>query len=96
MGTGARYGHYISRNHGNTVRQKRVSKSEFKAKVLEYFRAVEASGNTVIVTENGQPKIEVRRYRADERSPLERLRGSIVEFKDATLPVAEEEWAATN
>lgn len=78
------------------MRQKRVSKSEFKAKALEYFRAVEASGDAVIVTDNGQPKIEIRRYQADERPPLERLRGSIAEFKDPTQPVAEQEWAATN
>lgn len=82
----------IPHDHGDTVHQKHVSKSEFKAKALEYFRAVEASGNPVIVTDNGQPKIEIRRYRADERSPLERLRGSIVEFKDPTQPVAEDDW----
>ncbi|NGX15997.1 type II toxin-antitoxin system Phd/YefM family antitoxin [Wenzhouxiangella sp. XN24] len=76
------------------MREKRVSKSEFKAKALEYFRAVEASGDAVIVTDNGQPKIEIRRYRADERSPLERLRGSILEFEDPTRPVAADEWSA--
>ncbi len=82
-------------DYGDTMDQKRVSKSEFKAKALEYFRAVEASGDAVVVTDNGQPKIEIRRYRADERSPLERLRGSIVHFKDPTEPVADDEWAAT-
>ena len=83
-------------DYGETVHQKRVSKSEFKAKALEYFRAVEASGDTVIVTDNGQPKIEIRRYLADERSPLERLRGTIVEFKDPTRPVAEDDWEAVS
>lgn len=81
-------------DYGEAVHQKHVSKSEFKARALEYFRAVEASGDAVIVTDNGQPRIEIRRYRADERSPLERLRGSIVEFKDPTLPVAENDWDA--
>jgi hypothetical protein len=79
-------------NQGGIVPQKHVSKSEFKAKALECFRAVEASGDAVIVTDNGQPTIEIRRYRADKRSPLERLRGSIVEFRDPTQPVAEEDW----
>lgn len=82
-------------DYGKTMAPKRVSKSEFKARALEYFRAVEASGDTVIVTDNGKPKIEIRRYRADERSSLERLRGSVVEFIDPTEPVAEDEWAAT-
>lgn len=76
--------------------QKHVSKSEFKAKALEYFRAVEASGNPVVVTDNGRPRIEVRRYQADERPPLERLRGSIVEFKDPTHPVGEDDWEAAS
>lgn len=85
----------IPHDYSETMDPKRVSKSEFKARALEYFRAVEASGDTVIVTDNGKPKIEIRRYRPDERSPLERLRGSIVEFKDPTEPVADDEWAAT-
>ena len=83
-------------DYGDTVNPKHVSKSEFKARALEYFRAVEASGDAVIVTDNGQPKIEVRRYRADERSTLERLRGSVVEFKDPTQPVAEDDWEAAS
>jgi antitoxin (DNA-binding transcriptional repressor) of toxin-antitoxin stability system len=78
------------------VNPKHVSKSDFKARALEYFRAVEASGDTVIVTDNGRPKIEVRRYRADERSAVERLRGSVVEFKDPTQPVAEDDWEAAS
>ncbi|WOD12327.1 hypothetical protein RPW65_05555 [Pseudomonas sp. NyZ704] len=48
-----------------------VSKTQFKAKALEYFRHVEASGKRVIFTDNGRPAIEVRRYTADERTPLE-------------------------
>ena len=86
----------IPHDYGGTVDRKHVSKSEFKAKALEYFRAVEASGHAVIVTDNGQPKIEIRRYQADERSPPERLRGSIMEFKDPTQPVAEDAWEATS
>lgn len=72
--------------------QQRITKSEFKAKALEYFRKVEASGESVIVTDHGQPTIEVRRYRQDERTPLERLRGSVLEYKKPTAPVAEEDW----
>jgi antitoxin (DNA-binding transcriptional repressor) of toxin-antitoxin stability system len=83
-------------DQGGNVQQKHVSKSEFKAKALEYFRAVEATGSAVIVTDNGQPTIEIRRYRADKRSPLERLRGSIVEFRDPTQPVAEHDWEAAS
>jgi PHD/YefM family antitoxin component YafN of YafNO toxin-antitoxin module len=71
-----------------------VSKSQFKAKALEFFRQVEATGEVVIVTDKGQPTIEVRRYRADQRSPLERLRGSVVELTDPFEPVGEVDWEA--
>ena len=72
-----------------------VSKSRFKARALEYFREVETSGGTIIVTDKGRPAIEVRRHRSsDERSPLERLRGSVIELTDPFEPVAEEDWEA--
>ena len=71
-----------------------ISKSQFKAKALEYFRAVEASGEAVVVTDNGRPTVEVRPYRGDQRSPLERLRGTVIEYRAPTEPVAEGEWEA--
>lgn len=71
-----------------------VSKSQFKAKALEFFRQVEASGTPIIVTDNGRPAIEVRRYIADERPPLERLRGSVIELTDPFDPVGEDDWEA--
>lgn len=74
--------------------ERRVTKSEFKAKALEFFRHVEKSGRTVVVTDRGLPTVEIRRYRADERSPLEKLRGSVVELVDPTEPVAVDDWEA--
>lgn len=71
-----------------------ISKSEFKAKALEYLRHVEASGESLIVTDHGKPSIEVRRYHSKERSPLEILKGSVVEYIDPTEPVGEEDWEA--
>lgn len=71
-----------------------VSKSQFKAKALEYFRQVEASGEPVIVTDKGLPAVEVRRYRSDKRSPLERLQGSVVEYHDPVEPVGDVDWEA--
>lgn len=72
----------------------RVTKTEFKARALEYFRQVETSGNTVVITDRGQPTVEVRRYRNDKRSPLERLKGSVVEFTAPTEPIAADDWEA--
>jgi antitoxin (DNA-binding transcriptional repressor) of toxin-antitoxin stability system len=74
--------------------QERITKSQFKARALEYFRLVETSGESVVVTDRGQPTVEIRRYRTDKRSPLEVLEGSVVEYKDPFEPVAEDDWEA--
>jgi antitoxin (DNA-binding transcriptional repressor) of toxin-antitoxin stability system len=70
-----------------------VSKSEFKAKALEYFRQVEASGESVVVTDHGKPTLEVRPYRGVDRNPLDILRGSVLRYDDPTVPV-DVEWEA--
>ena len=69
-----------------------VSKSEFKAKALEYFRKIEASGESVIVTDHGKPALEVRPYRREDRHPLDILRGTVVRYENPTEPVAESDW----
>jgi len=84
----------IPHDYGKAMNQEQVTKSQFKAKALEYFRQVETSGGTVVITDRGQPTVEVRRYRSDKRSPLEKLRSSVVEFKEPTKPVAEDAWKA--
>jgi antitoxin (DNA-binding transcriptional repressor) of toxin-antitoxin stability system len=71
-----------------------VSKSQFKAKALEFFRQVEASGEPMVVTDHGQPRLEVRPYRAATRTPLELLRGSVLGYEAPTAPVADDEWSA--
>lgn len=71
-----------------------VSKSEFKAKALEYFRQIEASGESVIVTDHGKPALEVRPYRGEGRHPLDILRGSVVRYENPTEPVADRDWEA--
>jgi antitoxin (DNA-binding transcriptional repressor) of toxin-antitoxin stability system len=72
---------------------KQVSKSEFKAKALELFRQVEASGESMVVTDHGKPALEVRPYRGNERHPLDVLRGSVVRYVDPTAPV-DVDWEA--
>lgn len=69
-----------------------VSKSQFKAKALEFFRQVEASGESVVVTDHGQPKLEVRPYKPSTRSPLDVLRGSVLRFDRPTEPISEDDW----
>ena len=70
----------------------RVSKSEFKAKARELLQQVEASGESLIVTDHGKPALEVRPYRGVERSPLEVLRDSVMRYDNSTDPVVEDDW----
>jgi prevent-host-death family protein len=65
----------------------RVSKSEFKAKALELFRQVQATGEAIVVTDHGKPTLEVRPYHSHERKALDILRGSVVSYENATDPV---------
>jgi antitoxin (DNA-binding transcriptional repressor) of toxin-antitoxin stability system len=69
-----------------------VSKSEFKAKALEFFREVETSGQSVIVTNHGIPVLEVRVYHPEQHNPLDILQGSVVRYLNPTDPVADDEW----
>ena len=74
----------------------RVSKSHFKAKALEFFRQVEATGESVVITDHGQPKLEVRRYSAPRRDPLKALRGTVLRYQAPMDPVGEDDWDAAN
>jgi antitoxin (DNA-binding transcriptional repressor) of toxin-antitoxin stability system len=70
-----------------------VSKSEFKAHALEYFRHVEATGESLVVTDHGKPVLEVRPYRGADRRPLDVLRGSVLRY-DAPMEPVDVEWEA--
>jgi len=70
-----------------------VSKSQFKAKALEFFRQVESSGESVVVTDHGDPKLEIRPYKPVTRNPLVVLQGSVLRYDDP-FASAEEEWEA--
>lgn len=69
-----------------------VSKSQFKARALQYFRQIEKSGRELIVTDHGRPVIKVIPYRADAAELLRALRGSVLSYQDPTEPVATADW----
>jgi len=58
----------------------KISKSQFKPRALEFFRAIEATGRPLIITDNGTPKLEIRPYHSPA-DRLEALRGSVVYFE---------------
>jgi len=76
------------------IMETQFSKSQFKAQALQILRRVEATGEPVLVTDHGKPTIEVRRHRSLARSPLDLLRGSVVEYRDPRKPVGEQDWEA--
>lgn len=72
-----------------------VSKTEFKARALELFRQVEATGESIVVTDHGKPALEIRPYRAAvKRDPLDVLRGSVLRYDDPLSPVDDDAWEA--
>ncbi|MCF6226021.1 MAG: type II toxin-antitoxin system Phd/YefM family antitoxin [Xanthomonadales bacterium] len=75
------------------IMESRVSKSQFKAKALEIFRQVEASGSSVIITDHGRPTIEVRPYHQQNHNPLDILKGSVSDYIDPLEPVGRDDWA---
>ncbi|WP_373681858.1 type II toxin-antitoxin system Phd/YefM family antitoxin [Paraburkholderia caballeronis] len=63
---------------GEIAMEKRVSKAVFKSKACELFRQVERLGESVVVTDRGEPTIEIRPYRSRRKNPLDALRASIL------------------
>lgn len=64
-----------------------ISKSDFKAHVLEVLREIEETGKPRIITNRGRPTLEIRKLRQRQASPLEVLKGSVLKYEGATLPV---------
>lgn len=67
-----------------------VSKSQFKHRSLEYFRLIEESGETMIITDRGKPLLKVTPYTANPDNSLKILRNSVLKYDDPTQPVAPE------
>lgn len=66
---------------------KEISKSQFKAKALEFFRQIEASGESLIVTDFGKPTIEVRPFRFAAQQPLDILKNTVLQYDHPTEPI---------
>jgi prevent-host-death family protein len=73
-----------------------VSKSVLKAKMLEYFRRVEDTGEDLIVTDNGRPVVKVVaiRARTSVADAFADARGRVVYHEDILAPTTDE-WPET-
>jgi prevent-host-death family protein len=69
-----------------------VSKSQLKAKMLEYFRQVEESGEELIITDNGKPVVKVVaiRTRTSSADLFADIRGRVVYREDILAPTTDE------
>jgi prevent-host-death family protein len=69
-----------------------VSKSKFKARALEYFRDVESTGKSLIITDRGRAVLKIVPYADDPAGALRELRGSVLKYDNPTDPVGLEDW----
>ena len=71
-----------------------ISKSQFKPRSLEYFRMIEESGETLIITDRGRPALKIMPYYADPEERMKLLHNSVLQYDDPTEPAAPEDWKA--
>ena len=69
-----------------------ISKTEFKAHALEVLREIEKSGKSRIITDHGRPTIEIKKLRQRKESPLEVLKGTVLEYDTFDQPVGVDDW----
>ncbi|MFH2085248.1 MAG: type II toxin-antitoxin system Phd/YefM family antitoxin [bacterium] len=70
-----------------------ISKSEFKAKALEYMRFVEQNNQPIIVTDMGTPVIQVQVFQPKSKSdPYDYYRGSVLKYVGPNKPLDLEDW----
>ena len=69
-----------------------ISKSNFKAHALEVMRAIEQSGEHIVITSRGKPTLMIKKVINDTRSPLEKLKGSVVKYDAPTEAVDVDDW----
>jgi prevent-host-death family protein len=73
-----------------------VSKSALKAKMLEYFRRVEETGQELVVTDNNEPVLRIVpiRKRVPAAALFSDVRGKVVYHEDLLAPTGAE-WPET-
>ena len=73
-----------------------VSKSALKAKMLEYFRRIEESGEELLVTDNNRLVLRIVpiRPRIPAAEAFADVRGRVVYHEDILAPTSDE-WSET-
>lgn len=91
------YSHYCCIEEVIVVEMSRmISKSKLKAKMLEIFRNIEATGEELIVTDHGTPVLRIVTF--EKRKSLidlfGDLQGSVIYHEDIDTPTVDE-WPDT-
>ena len=74
------------------VMKQKISKSQFKSRLLEYIRLVEKEKEPLIITHFGKPVAKLVSY--TEEPVLNTLRRTVTQYKDPTEPIELENWEA--
>ncbi len=71
-----------------------ISKSQFKPRALQYFREIEKTGKTLVISDRGKPVLKIVPYVENPEETLKALRNTVIKYEDPTEPVGLEDWEA--
>jgi antitoxin (DNA-binding transcriptional repressor) of toxin-antitoxin stability system len=71
-----------------------ISKSQFKPRALQYFREIEKTEKTLVISDRGKPVLKIVPYVENPEETLKALRNTVIKYKDPTEPVGLEDWEA--
>ena len=71
-----------------------ISKSQFKPRALQYFREIEKTGKTLVISDRGKPVLKIVPYVENPEETLKALRNTVIKYKDPTKPVGLEDREA--
>ncbi len=74
-----------------TVRK--IFKAQFRAHAPDILQRIQATDESVILTNRGKPVIEIRKHRELQGYPLNVLRGSVLYYRNPTDLVGDNDWA---
>ena len=70
-----------------------VSKSKFKAKALEYFRIIQATGQPMLVTHNDKAVIKISPFKLESSKDMfKKLGDAITHIGDIESPIGVNDW----
>ncbi len=72
--------------------ENQVAKSKFKPHALQYFREVERTGKSLIITDRGKPVLKIIPYSEKPSETLRILRNSVIKYDNPTEPVGLGDW----